>query len=804
MKKKGAFIQGGHRLLKRAAAAGVSLMLAAVLIPAPGADGIDRGSLPFVSVAEAENLTAASGKCGENAVWTFDSSTGTLTIKGMGDMYDYDGTSHGNSPFMEKANIKKVVIGSGITSVGIAAFYDCNNLKSVETPESLERIGNGAFQSCDGLSSVSLKNGLKLIGSASFRYCGSLSYVKIPPTVEEIRFDAFLKTSLTTVTVPGSVKTIGSSAFAQNPKLEALFLENGVETLGGAMIRDTGVTKITLPETVKDVADGLALDNDKLEKIEVDFFNPWFYDSNGSLVSDTDPDCLIYVPRAKSGTYRVPPSVTHFGMYAFYNNEKITEIDFSEADVESFDGDDTFCNCKALKKITIPKTVTSIGEEDFFGSSFPDTNPFQGCTALEEIVVEKGNPCYTAVDGVLYTKDKKELLSYPVGKKANFFQVPDGVERISNYAFREGVYLKELVMNDDLYEIGYRAFTDCSGLSSLVIPPKVSVLEDYQFENCTGLKHLVLLNRGNTALNLKEKMCWNPYSSDLTVYTYSGATINGVKPATFVAADDSAPNSWRALVDGKKYFVPKGRTDTLVPPTGATEATWKNLTFSVDDPSVLKVSSGGVITPLKEAKTAEIYAFAKGGAVRYYVSTGFSDVQSADYFHDAVYWASDRGITGGIKDSNGVVTSFNPQGVCTRGQMIAFLWRMAGCPEPSKSVKPFKDVTNTKLYYYKAVLWGKEKGIIGGYSDNTFRPNGSCSRGQAVTFLWRMAGCPDPKGTGTVFSDNRDKKAYYYKAVMWASEQGITGGYSDGTFKPGNTCSRAQMVSFLYRYNNRR
>lgn len=177
----------------------------------------------------------------------------------------------------------------------------------------------------------------------------------------------------------------------------------------------------------------------------------------------------------------------------------------------------------------------------------------------------------------------------------------------------------------------------------------------------------------------------------------------------------------------------------------------------------------------------------------------FTDVQHGKkpYYYKPVYWAVDHGITSGVKDKNGLYSKFAPQDDCTRAQIVSFLWRMEGCPEP-KTATDFRDVSPSD-YFYKAVSWAQENGIVGGYSDGTFRPKNVCTRGHVVTFLYRMRGCPQPESTDMIFTDV-DPKAYYYKSVLWANENGITGGYSDNTFRPGNNCSRGQTVTFLYRY----
>ena len=169
----------------------------------------------------------------------------------------------------------------------------------------------------------------------------------------------------------------------------------------------------------------------------------------------------------------------------------------------------------------------------------------------------------------------------------------------------------------------------------------------------------------------------------------------------------------------------------------------------------------------------------------------FSDVNSNDYYAVAVSWAVENGITTGISDSK-----FAPNDTCTRAQIVTFLWRAANQPEPSSTTNPFKDVKSSD-YYYKAVLWAVSNGITTGTSKTTFSPADSCTRAQAVTFLWRANGSENV-GNTTKFTDV-DTSSYYAKAVSWAVSNGITTGTSETTFSPDNSCSRAQIVTFLYR-----
>ena len=168
----------------------------------------------------------------------------------------------------------------------------------------------------------------------------------------------------------------------------------------------------------------------------------------------------------------------------------------------------------------------------------------------------------------------------------------------------------------------------------------------------------------------------------------------------------------------------------------------------------------------------------------------FSDVSTNAYYYEAVKWAQEKGITGGI--GNGL---FGPNQPCTRAQIVTFLWRAAGSPEP-KTMSSFADVS-MDAYYAKAVAWAVENSITTGTGDGKFSPDATCTREQAVAFLYRASGSPAVSG-GSAFSDVA-ANAYYADAVAWAEKNGVTGGIGGGLFGSGNTCTRAQIVTFLYR-----
>ena len=169
------------------------------------------------------------------------------------------------------------------------------------------------------------------------------------------------------------------------------------------------------------------------------------------------------------------------------------------------------------------------------------------------------------------------------------------------------------------------------------------------------------------------------------------------------------------------------------------------------------------------------------------MSTLFKDVRSSDYFANAVQWAVEQKITSGTSK-----TTFSPGATCSKAQILTFLWRANGSPEPT-AANPFTDIKTTD-YFYKAALWAAEKGLVSG---STFGANADCTRSMTVEYLWKAAGSltPSAKASFTDVPANAD----YAQAVAWAVENKITSGTGGGNFSPAATCTRGQIVTFLYR-----
>ncbi len=351
--------------------------------------------------------------------------------------------------------------------------------------------------------------------------------------------------------------------------------------------------------------------------------------------------------------------------------------------------------------------------------------------------------------------------------------------------FRDGKYISGTM------ELGLNLFVEGDGTATadfvlpdsssytLVVPEdsagEVSLLlgDYYVSADSDGLKSLKITDDGQISISSDRAAPQTlSVTSDALGDSWNSVTVSGTDTGLAVDVGDeevavTSDSNISATVTGSNVFTQKASTaqTVSVTPAGVTVST----------------ASGSLTAEETPEKPAD--------------SNPFTDVPSDAYYHDAVLWAVENGITSGTG-----ATTFSPNAACTRAQAVTFLWRAAGSPEPGIAENPFTDVASDS-YYYKAVLWAVEKGITSGTSAATFSPNATCSRAQIVTFLWRAQQSPSVSASGAFTDVGAD--AYYAKAVDWAVSEGITSGTSATTFSPNADCTRAQIVTFLWRsYEN--
>lgn len=362
-------------------------------------------------------------------------------------------------------------------------------------------------------------------------------------------------------------------------------------------------------------------------------------------------------------------------------------------------------------------------------------------------------------------------------------KLPDALTRIGNYAFYNLSKLTSVTLPDSLTRIGERAFGSCTKLKSIKIPESVTEIEQYAFNGCYALTS-VTLPPGLTQI---PAYCFSNCKSLPGLTIPDGVESIGQQAFAYcrgMTAVEIPSNV--AYVGEYAFYGCDSLTAVAVPNYGTNIAPGKT---TLGDPDVTTIYG-------HEDSQAESYANEYNYVFKPYEQFNpFVDVPSGKYYHDAVVWAYHHvpRITSGTD-----ATHFSPNATITRGQAVTFLWNFMSQMKPKGTNNPFVDVASGK-YYYTAVLWAYyfSPQITSGTDKNHFSPNKLCTREQVVTFLWNLYDQPEPGSSYNPFKDVSSGK-YYYKAVLWAYYEGITTGVDKTHFGVGTPCTRAQFVTFLY------
>ena len=371
------------------------------------------------------------------------------------------------------------------------------------------------------------------IGESAFLSCSGLTSVTIPNTVTSIGNEAFSNCfSLTTITIPNSVTSIGDDAFFYCTGLTSLTIPNSVTSIGErAFLYCSSLTSVTIPNSVTSIGESAFAFCDGLTSINVASDNPNYCSVNGVLFNKNRTTLISY-PGGKQGAYSIPNSVTSIGSYAFYG-------------------------CSGLTSVTIPGSVTSIGN-----------NAFSGCTGLISIDVASDNLNYCSEDGVLFNKDKTTLIQYPGGKQGAYTMIPNSVTSIGYSAFYECTGLTSVTIPNSVTSIEYGAFLNCTSLTSVTIPGSVTSIGGSAFGSCSGLTSVTCFATRPPQLD---------YGVFIGVFIFTPCVL--YVPAGSVSAYKSA-DQWKDFTDILPIGAqPADVTTTIVTPSETTaDIAWPQVT----------------------------------------------------------------------------------------------------------------------------------------------------------------------------------------------------------------------------------
>ena len=383
--------------------------------------------------------------------------------------------------------------------------------------------------------------------------------------------------------------------------------------------------------------------------------------------------------------------------------------------------------------------------------------------------------------------------------------IPDNVTAIGEGAFQYCVGLTGVTFGNNLESIGDYAFFGCD-LSNVTLPESVSRIGAGAFEGNTHLNEVTILNR-DCVIALEHKSLGyggdSFYDIDVGPFLdsydyYMLITIVGYRCSTAEECAALVNHAFRDIEDDHP-FVDRRSLYTAV-------AEAERLDTSMFLGGETMADFNEALAAAKHTLTTETATQDAVDAAATAVRDAFAALEPGETFRFSDVRNEERYFFDSVywafwadpQITNGIdKLHFGPQYTCTRGQAVTFLWRAAGCPEPGNTAIPFVDVI-PGAFYEKAVAWAVENGITNGMDATHFRPNNDCTRAQVVTFLWRADGCQEPETTATPFTDV-NPGAFYEKAVAWAVENEITNGQLDDWFGARVVCSRGDIVTFLYR-----
>ncbi|MBQ4382788.1 MAG: leucine-rich repeat protein [Oscillospiraceae bacterium] len=444
----------------------------------------------------------------------------------------------------------------------------------------------------------------------------------------------------------------------------------------------------------------------------------------------------------------IPDGVESIGNLAFYNCASIMEVVIPEG-VKSI-GDYAFAGCTNLSSIQLPASLVSISDY-----------AFSGCTKLQYVLGGQG--VTSMGTGVFFGCSS-----------LGYFTVPRGITALPVNTFRSCTRLEGVGLPAALQSIGAGAFQGCARLFDLELPSSLRTVGDSAFRGCTGLRELELPRNLTTLGNDVFRDCTG--LSELSLPGILGVLPSGVFAGCTGLRTLKLENGIYSIRDRAFSGCTNLRSATL--PVTVT---------SISATAFEGCSRLTVFAP--DSSAAHTYAVNLG--INYEESDGvavsFRDIEVGKYYYASCYWALEKGITVGTS-----AVTFSPNATCTRAQILTFLYRAAG--EPVIDIQsPFTDIAQ-RAYYYPAALWAYALGMVEG---GTFQPSKPCTRAETVTYMWIFA--EKPQAPLSYFEDLNGTSAAVQQAVGWALANGVTSGITARAFAPDRTCTRGEIVTFLYR-----
>ena len=658
-----------------------------------------------------------------------------------------------------------------------------------------------------------IEGGLRLT-----EYLGSETELTLPDTlagqaVISVGAKCFQGSRLTEVTIPHGIRVIEENAFADSVYLKKVNLGGSVNVIGDGAFANTGLIKMDIPGCVRSIGAEVFLNCTALYNVVIEEgVEEWSLDIGVGF---------------GSGSVKLSEGLESIGDRAFYG-------------------------CKNLTKMFVPASVTQIGDRAL-GYTDAGAQKYQitgyGGTAAEQYAKNheltfktlEAADVYTGIcgeqviwafdpdTGILTFEGEGRMYDYAAAECLPWYGFRDlitaaaaeeGITSLGDFTF-DGSSVAQVTLPQSLKWVGSRAFANCGALEELTFTGDAPVFAGGAFENTvltawypefngTWTQEVRQNYGGTVTWKLPEVPHEHSYEAVVTAPT---CTEGGYTTYTCICGD--------SYVSGETEKLGHDYVGEIIEPT-CTEGGYTLYTCSrcglsyMEDPVEPghKWDGGTVTAPTCTEPGGTVYTCTACGekfvdeasrveALGHDFVNG--DCSRCDEVLETVFTDVAAGafyfdpvlwaVEKGITTGT-AATTFDPNGQCMRAVVVTFLWRAAGSPEPSKTENPFTDVRETD-FYYKAVLWAVEKGITNGLSATAFGPGQLCNRAQVVTFLWRTMG--EPASNAQVsFADVLDGQ-FYSTAVAWAVENGITNGISSTAFGVGGICNRAQVVTFLYR-----